>query len=299
MRATTRLRELLAKGPVLAASVFDPLSARLAELAGFDALHLTGFGAEAAMIGAPDMGVYTMMELVGLASRMTQAVDLPILSDADTGFGGVNNVARTIAEMERAGIAGVHLEDQTFPKKCPAVDGRVVVSRQEAVGRIKAAVDARRDPDFVIVARTDADVISIDEAIERANLYLEAGADMAMPVCFNADGRHYNSLDPDEQMALIRRMTSGINGPVMSLGMNPPKGYTAGDMAEAGYAFMMFAASPLMAAMNAMSDVLREIRETGTDEAYFERNPGQYTDALVLMKALKLDDYIEREQRFT
>jgi methylisocitrate lyase len=298
MPATTRLRALLAKGPVLAASVFDPLSARLAELAGFDALHLTGFGAEAAMIGAPDMGIYTMMELAGLASRITHAVDLPVLSDADTGFGGVNNVARTIVEMERAGVAGVHIEDQTFPKKCPALDGRVVVSPQEAVGRIKAAVDARRDKDFVIVARTDADVISIDEAIARANLYLEAGADMAMPVCFNADGRHYNSLAPDEQMGLLRRLASGIEGPVMSLGMNPPKGYTAKDMADAGLAFIMFAASPLMAAMNAMSEVLREIRETGTDEAYFERFPGQFTDVLVLLKALKLDDYIERETRF-
>lgn len=297
-RATTRLRQLLARGPVLAASVYDPLSARLAELAGFDALHLTGFGAEAAMLAAPDMGVYTMTELAGLASRMTQAVDLPILSDADTGFGGVNNIARTIATMERAGLAGVHIEDQSFPKKCPALDGRVVVPREEAVGRIKAAVDARRDADFVIVARTDADIVSIDEAIARANLYLEAGADMAMPVFFNVDGRPYDTLTPDEQMALFRRLTAGIAGKVMSLGVSPPRGYTAADLGAAGFAFIMFAATPLMAAMNALKEIFREIGEQGTDEGYFARHPGEYSDALTLMRALKLDSYIDREQRF-
>jgi methylisocitrate lyase len=298
MRRTTKLRELLKKGPVFAASVYDPLSARLAELAGFNALHLTGMGAEAAMLAAPDMGVYTMTELTGLAARITQAVGLPVLSDVDTGFGGVNNVARTICEMERAGVAGIHIEDQTFPKKCPAIEGRTVAPLDQAIGRIKAAIDARRDEDFVIVARTDADAISIDASIERSNRYLEAGADMVMPLCMSVDGRDYTALGADEQMALFKRMTSQIDGPVMTMGMSPPDGYTAKDMGEAGFAFIMFAASPLKAQMDALAMVFKEMLETGTDKGFFDRFGGRYSDAMVLLRDLNLDDYVEREKAY-
>ena len=300
MRVTTKLRELLHDGPVLAASVFDPLSARLAELAGFDALHLTGFGVEATQLAAPDMGLISMGELVSHAARMTAAVDIPILADIDTGFGGANNIQRTIREMERAGVAGVHIEDQSFPKRCPVLDGRTVVKRDVAIGRIKAAVDARRDADFIIVARTDADVISIDEVIARQNLYLEAGADMAMPTFLNVDGRSYFALSPDEQMALFRRLTQGIRGPVMSLGVNPPVGFTSRDMGEAGFAFIMFAGSVITAAANAMAAVLEDVRSTGTDAGYFKRVAGKYspTDG-GLMKALKLDDYAAADLRFS
>ena len=300
MRMTTKLRELLNKGPVLAASVFDPLSARLAELAGFDALHLTGFGVEASQLAAPDMGLISMSELAAHAARMTAAVNIPILSDIDTGFGGANNIQRTIREMERAGVAGVHIEDQTFPKRCPTLDGRAVVKREVAIGRIKAAVDARRDADFIIVARSDADVISIDEVIARQNLYLEAGADMAMPTFLNVDGKSYSLLSPDEQMALFRRLTAGIRGRVMSLGVNAPTGYTVREMGEAGFAFIMYAGSVITAAANAMAAVLDEIRTTGTDAGYFKRMGGKYspTDG-GLMKALKLDDYASADLRFS
>lgn len=299
MRNTTKLRELLKRGPVLAASVFDPLSARMAELAGFEALHLTGFGVEATQIGAPDMGIMTMTELSSHASRITDTVDIPVLSDIDTGFGGANNIVRTIRAMERAGVAGVHIEDQAFPKRCPVLEGRVVVSAEQAVGRIKAAVDARKDSDFVIVARTDADVISIDEAIERANLYLEAGADMAMPSFMNVDGRSYFALTPDEQMAMFNRLTRGINGRVMSLGVAPPEGYTAKDMGEAGFAFIMFAGPAVSAVANALADLFKEIRTTGTDSGYFARNPGLYTDSVALMSALKLDQFVEVDKRYS
>lgn len=299
MRNTTKLRELLRRGPVLAASVFDPLSARMAELAGFEALHLTGFGVEATQIGAPDMGIMTMSELSGHASRISDTVDIPVLSDIDTGFGGANNIVRTIRAMERAGVAGVHMEDQAFPKRCPVLDGRVVASREEAVGRIKAAVDARRDADFVIVARTDADVVSIDEAIERANLYLEAGADMAMPSFMNVDGKPYFSLSPDEQMALFHRLTRGIDGQVMSLGVSPPEGYTAKDLGDAGFAFIMFAGPAVSAVANTLIGLFEEIRKTGTDSGFFARNPGKYTDPFALMSALKLDEFVEIDRRYS
>lgn len=299
MRTTTRLRELLARGPVMAASVFDPLSARMAELAGFDALHLTGFGVEATQIGAPDMGIISMSELAAHASRITDAISIPVLSDIDTGFGGANNIQRTIKAMERAGIAGVHIEDQAFPKRCPVLEGRVVVSREQAIGRIKAAVDARADADFVIVARTDADTLSIDEAIERSNLYLEAGADMAMPSFLNVDGKSYFAMSPADQMALFDRLIAGIDGRVMSLGVTPPEGYTAKDMADAGFAFIMFAGTAVSAVANALADVFKEVRETGTDVGYFKRNPGAYADPLVLMRALDLDRYVDVDTRFS
>ena len=299
MRNTTKLRGLLARGPVLAASVYDPLSARVAELAGFEALHLTGFGVEASQIGAPDMGLMTMTEIATHAARITDTVDIPLLSDIDTGFGGANNVCRTIRAMERAGVAGVHIEDQSFPKRCPVLEGRVVVSRDQAVGRIKAAVDARTDSDFVIVARTDADVNSIDEAIERSNLYLEAGADMAMPSFLNVDGTSYFALSPANQMAVFSRLTQGISGRVMSLGVSPPAGFTAKDMGEAGFAFIMFAGPPISAVMNALAGLYQEVRATGTDAGYFAHHPGKYVDSMAMMGALKLDHYVDIDRRFS
>ena len=299
MRNTTKLRGLLARGPVIAASVYDPLSARVAELAGFEALHLTGFGVEASQIGAPDMGLMTMTEITTHAARITDTVDIPLLSDIDTGFGGANNVCRTIRAMERAGVAGVHIEDQSFPKRCPVLEGRVVVSRDQAVGRIKAAVDARTDSDFVIVARTDADVNSIDEAIERSNLYLEAGADMAMPSFLNVDGTSYFALPPADQMAVFSRLTQGISGRVMSLGVSPPAGFTAKDMGEAGFAFIMFAGPPISAVMNALAGLYQEVRATGTDAGYFANHPGKYVDSMAMMGALKLDHYVDIDRRFS
>jgi len=299
MNNASKLRALLAKQHVFAASIYDPLSARMAELAGFEALHLTGFGTEASQLGAPDMGIMTMTELVNHAGRITDAVGIPVLSDVDTGFGGANNIVRTVRQMERAGVAGVHIEDQVFPKRCPVLEGRAVVPRDVAIGRVKAAVDARRDDSFVIVARTDGDVVSIDEAIERSNLYLEAGADLAMPTFLNVDARPYFSLSPDEQMAVLRRLTSGIKGMTMSLGVSPPKGYSVDDIAKAGFSFIMFAGSAVGAVANTLTEVFREIRSTGTDAGYFERNPGKFEDSVELMRSLDLERYVEIDRRFT
>jgi 2-methylisocitrate lyase-like PEP mutase family enzyme len=299
MRMTTQLRSLLKQGSIVAPSCFDPFSARLAELAGFSAIHLTGFGVEATQLGAPDLGLLSVSELSAHAARMAAAVEIPILADIDTGFGGVLNVQRTIREMERAGIAGVHIEDQSVPKHCPLIAGRRVVGRPEAVDRLKAALDARSDPDFIIVARTDADTVSFEEMIERSNLYLETGADMAMPIPMNLDGNSYFSLSPDVQMDWSRRITKSINGPVMTMGASPPLGYTAEDMVKAGYAFIMFAAAALGAAANAMSAVFRSIRDSGTDAGFIKDNPGPYHDPMALLRAARLDQYVAIEQRYT
>lgn len=298
MRMSTKLRAELAKGLVVAPSCYDALSARLAEQAGFKAIHMTGLGVEAAQLGAPDLGLMTMSEIAQHAARMAAAVSIPILADIDTGFGGVLNVGRTIQEMERAGVAGVHLEDQELPKHCPLLAGRKVVSRAEAVDRVKAALDARTDPDFVIVARTDGDTISFDEVVERCNLFLEAGADMVMPIIMQVEGKSYFGLPPEEQMAWARKLIAAVNGPVMNMGGSPPPGYTTADLADAGYAFTMFAGTALGVAANAVAAVFRDMMEKGTDAHYVAANPGPYHDPLALMRVARLDEFVALEQRY-
>jgi methylisocitrate lyase len=298
MTMTSRLRAALAEGLVVAPGCYDALSARLAQLAGFEAVHMTGLGVEASQLGAPDLGLMTMREIADHAARMTAALEIPVMADIDTGFGGVLNVQRTIREMERAGVAGVHIEDQTMPKHCPLLAGRSVVSRAAALDRIKAALDARTDPAFVIAARSDGDTVSFDELVERCNLYLEAGADLVMPVIMSVDGRSFFALTPDEQMDTYRRMIAAIEGPVMGMGSGPPPGYTTADMGAAGFRLMMYAASPLGVAANALAALFRDMREKGTDQAFVAANPGLYHDPLALMHAARLDAYVDVERRF-
>lgn len=299
MKMTSKLRELLKKGMVVAPGCFDALSARLAELAGFSAIHLTGLGVEAAQLAAPDIGILSQAELVAHAARITAAIDIPVIADIDTGFGGVLNVQRTIQQMERCGVAAVHMEDQTTPKHCPLLKGREVLGRAQAIDRLKAALDARTDPDFLIVARTDADVISLDEVIARCNLYLEAGADLVMPMTMTINGMSYFSLTPDEQMDLSRRLLGSIKGPVMNMGTPPPAGYTCKDLEKAGYALTVFACTALSAAANAIATAFQEIKRHGTDSGYVLNNPGPYHDIFQLMRAAHLDRYVAFEERHT
>jgi methylisocitrate lyase len=297
-RTTTRLKQLIASGGSILPSCFDPLSSRIAEVAGFPAVHLTGMGVEATLLGSPDLGLLSMSELVAHVGRITAAIEVPLLADIDTGFGSVLNVQRTIREMERAGAAGVHIEDQALPKHCPVVPGRAVVGRVEALDRVKAALDARRDPDFVIVARTDADTISIGETIDRCNLFLEAGADMVMPILVEVDGQPYAKLSPEAQMQLAKHVTSSIGGPVMNMGGRPPKGHSAQDLFAAGYDLLIFGCA-LPASANAMLAALREVAQTGQCSSAIETNPGPYWDTLELMRAVKLDEHLAFEQAFS
>lgn len=296
---TKKFRELLSQKMVVAPGCYDPFSARLAQIAGFEAVHLTGFGMEATQLGAPDLGLLTLTEIASHAARMVSAVDIPVFADIDTGFGGVLNVGRTIREMERAGVAGVHIEDQILPKHCPLLAGRSVVTRAEGIDRLKAALDARTDPDFVIVARSDADTISFDELVERSNLYLEAGADLVMPILMVVEGKSYFSLPPSEQIEWSRKLIEAIDGPVVGMGSSPPVGYTTDDLADVGYALIMYAATALGVAANAISAVFQEMKEKGTDAGYILANPGPYHDPLALMRAARLDEYIEIERRYT
>jgi 2,3-dimethylmalate lyase len=163
----------------LVVSAYDSLTAKLADAAGFEILHLSGFAASASLAGVPDIGLLTMSEMVDACRRICEATGRPVIADADTGYGDVLNVRRTVKAFESAGAAGVHLEDQTLPKRCGHMAGKKVISIGEMVGKIRAAVEARRDSSFVIIARTDARAVEgLEAAIQRAHAYREAGADV-------------------------------------------------------------------------------------------------------------------------
>ena len=174
------LRSLLARPePLLAPGAYDALSARLVEQAGFDVVYMTGFGTTASLIGRPDVGLLTGAEMVDNARRIVSAVDVPVIADADTGYGNAINVLRTVQLYEQAGVAGLQLEDQVAPKKSGHKNGKAVIETAEMVGKLEAAVAARRDPDLVVIARTDAVAVSgVSDAIDRARAYVEAGADV-------------------------------------------------------------------------------------------------------------------------
>ena len=180
MTQGSRFRELLHReGMVVAPGAYDCITAKLIEQAGFEAVYMTGAGT-AATFGYPDFGLLTMSEMVDNARRIGAAVELPVIADADTGYGNELNVFRTVREYENAGVAGIHIEDQGFPKKCGHLDDKEIVPREDWLAKIRAAAAARRDRDFVIIARTNSRAVAgFDEAIIRANAALAAGADMA------------------------------------------------------------------------------------------------------------------------
>ncbi len=177
--ARTGLRKLLDAGEmVLAPGCYDALGARLIEDAAFPVAYMTGFGSAASRLGRPDVGLMTLSEMVDNARRIAQAVDIPVIADADTGYGNSINVIRTVHEYEAAGVSAIHLEDQVMPKKCGHMEGKQVVPAAEMAAKVAAAVAARTSPEFLIIARTDARAVEgLDAALERARIYRDAGAD--------------------------------------------------------------------------------------------------------------------------
>ncbi|MCZ4343010.1 isocitrate lyase/PEP mutase family protein [Sphingomonadaceae bacterium G21617-S1] len=290
-----RLRKLLdEQSCVIMPGCYDAMSARLSELAGFEAGMIGGYSVETALLGCPDLGIMTLTELTDHANRIAAAVDIPLICDVDTGFGGIHNIARTVRELERAGIAGMHIEDQVIPKRCPALDGRQVIPIDDAVVRIQAAIEARSD-NFVVIARCDADAVSYAELVKRCRRYLEAGADLVLPMLINFEGRLVATMSPHEQMELYGRLVKDIDGPVM--GLMIPEGYTTADVVALGYKVLGRPALLLEAAANALRDCLEEARDNGTAARYFERNPRRLTAGRPLMEVMRLEDYLGFEDR--
>jgi methylisocitrate lyase len=238
-----------------------------------------------------------MTELVDQGRRITDTVDIPVITDADTGFGGVQNIYRTVRSLQQAGLAGLHIEDQALPKRCPVLPGRTLVSLAEARDRIATAVEARFDPDFVIIARTDADSVDFDEEMERANAYLDAGADVVLPMCLAFNGAAVSTLGPDRKMEIVRDMVSAISGPVMYVG-DAPEGYTAQDVGDLGVKIVSPSAITLEAAAEAMKAVLDAYRHQLSTAGYYEGRTRELKAGRPILDLMRVEHYLDLETRY-
>jgi len=285
MKKTALLKQYILGPEILVMpGAHDALSARIIEKAGFKALFIGGYPATAALMGKPDISFLTLPEMVGHLARLTDTVDIPILVDGDTGHGGVLNAARTVREFERAGAAGLFIEDQVFPKRCGHMEGKQVVGREDMVAKIKAALDARRDPDLVIMARTDAlAVLGVDEAIERGNLYREAGADVIF-------------VEAPRSVEEMRRINREVDAP--TLANNVEGGKTpflpAKELEAIGYNLVIYPASATYAAAKAMTGLMEELKNTGTT-AGFRDLMWQFSE---FNQFIGLDEFRRQERRY-
>ena len=250
------LRQLLDRDELLVCpGVHDPMTAAVADAVGFDAIYMTGYGTSLSQTGYPDAGLITMPEMVANANTVQEAVDVPVLGDADNGYGNATNVVRTIREYVKTGAAGCHIEDQTFPKRCGHTKGRQVISREEAVGKISAAADTRdeRNPDFVVVARTDARGAvggNMDEAIDRANAFLEAGADVAF-------------VEGPTDEAEVERVGEEVDGPLLYnlAGISPQ--LDADTLEDYGFDLVIYPSLGMQTAITAVYRRAVQYREEG------------------------------------
>jgi carboxyvinyl-carboxyphosphonate phosphorylmutase len=259
---TAILRRLL-QGPevIVAPGAADPMTARLVERAGFPAVYMTGSGTSLARYGYPDVGLVTLTEMVENARTLARAVTVPVIADADTGYGNVLNVRRTVREYEAAGVAAIHLEDQVFPKKCGHLAGKRVIPREEMVQKVRAACEARTDPDFVIIARCDAlAVAGLEEALERGRAYAAAGAD----VVFIESPRTM-----EEITAIGRAFTVPLLYNMSTSGKTPA--LSAEELRSLGYRLMILPNFTTLAAIKAVREVLAEIKRTGSVATLGER----------------------------
>ncbi|MFI1797400.1 methylisocitrate lyase [Streptomyces sp. NPDC020379] len=260
-RRRRAFREQLASGRLLRVpGAVNPLSARLIQETGFEAVYLSG-AMLSADLGLPDIGLTTSTEVAARAQQITRVTDLPALIDADTGFGEPMNAARTVQLMEDAGLAGLHLEDQVNPKRCGHLDGKAVVPREDMVRRVRAAADARRDPDFLLMARTDARAPEgLAAAIDRAKAYVEAGADAIFPEAL-ADEAEFEAFRKAVDVPLLANMTEFGKGPLLS----------ARTLEDLGYNIALYPVTLLRLAMGAIEDGLRTLAADGTQESLLPR----------------------------
>jgi carboxyvinyl-carboxyphosphonate phosphorylmutase len=260
-----RLRALLDSGQtIVAPGAFDSVSARLVEEAGFPAVYMTGFGTSASLIGRPDVGLLTMTEMAGNAGRIAACVDIPVIADADTGYGNPLNVIRTVGAYEAAGVAGIHIEDQVAPKKCGHLEGKQVIPAEEMAQKIRAAVEARAQPEFVIIARTDARAVEgLEQALQRGRMYREAGADVLFIEALTSEAEAEAAVRAFPGVPLLFNWAEGGKSPPISLDR----------LRELGYRIVIFPLSTLLAATGAMRRILQEIARAGTPAAAIRELP--------------------------
>lgn len=272
-----RLRQLMQPGLVVAPFVYDGLQAKIAQHVGLDAIYMTGFGTAAAR-GYPDVGLLTMTEMVENVAYLSAAVDIPLIADADTGYGNALNVQRTVQAYERAGAAALHIEDQVFPKKCGFMQGKMVIARDEMVQKVRAALDARTDPDLVIIARTDALAVhGWEETEARARAYYEAGADVVF-----VDGIRTRE-DLDTYARRLEEVPRLYNG-----GLVP-----TAEVAAMGFR-LMITGGTIWAVYEAVHTLMQELQTQGTTSANRTRS-AWFDDVTAL---LGLPKVYELEKRY-
>jgi methylisocitrate lyase len=256
-----RLRELIRGGCVAMPGVFNAAMGRLVEHAGFDALYISGAGLCNATAGVPDIGLLTLTEVAQLAGYVARAVKIPAIVDADTGFGGAENAARTIKEFERAGLAGCHMEDQEFPKRCGHLAGKTLVETEDMNEKIAAAAAAKRDKDFLLIARTDARAVeSFAKAVERAQSYLAAGADAIFPEALqNRD--EFRDFAKEVKAPLLANMTEFGKSPLLPLE----------ELSDLGYRMVIYPQTAFRVSMFAAGQMLRDLKKSGTQESWLDR----------------------------
>jgi 2-methylisocitrate lyase-like PEP mutase family enzyme len=278
MNRVKKFRHMLTNNEVIVApGVYDCVSAKIAEKIGFPAVYMGSFITSASIYGKPDVGLITLTEMISHARNITESVGIPVLADADTGYGNPINVRRAVREYEKAGVVGLHVEDQGFPKKCGHLPGRHVIPTGEMVAKIKAALDARVNEDFVVIARSDSYAdYGIDELMERGQAYVEAGADAFFPIL-------YTSQSLKEEM---RKVRSAFDVPLMFTltHYGAASFMTVREVTELGYRLLVSPWGALAFASYAVREFLRELKERGSVKGFADRMIpfDEFTDILGL-----------------
>jgi methylisocitrate lyase len=254
------LRDAVAEATIQVPGVFNALVGKLAEQSGYDAVYLSGAAMSAGVLALPDVGLFTLSELVAETTYLTRSVTIPVIVDADTGFGESLNVERTVRELEAAGAAAIQLEDQRLPKRCGHLSGKSLVEPAEMCAKIRAAVAARTDNQLVIIARTDArGVTTLDDAVDRAKAYLEAGADWIFPEALKGP-EEFERFARDVDAPLLANMTEFGQSPLMTLD----------ELANLGYAAVLYPVTLLRIAMRAVEAALAVVADEGTQQSLLD-----------------------------
>jgi len=284
LRPGEQLRRVLQNGPVAVPGVFNALTARMAERAGFPAVYQSGAALSAGLAAVPDIGLLSVTEFAAQGGYLAQAVNIPVLSDADTGFGNPLSVERTVALFESAGLAGLHLEDQQMPKRCGHESGKTLVPLEEMQAKIRAAVSARRDAGFVVIARTDARGVSgLDDALQRAEAYVAAGADAIFPEALTTC-EEFAAFAERIDVPLMANMTEFGQSPLLSVE----------ELGEMGYAAVLFPVTLFRIAMKSVENALPELLSQGTQQNLLQ---SMQTRA-ELYDLLGFDDALKRAARY-
>jgi methylisocitrate lyase len=261
MSKAAKLRQLIDRGIVALPGVPNASMARQVEQAGFEAVYVSGAGLANCTAGLPDIGLLTLNEVVTLAGFVARAVKIPAIVDADTGFGGAENVGRTIYELERAGLSGCHIEDQEFPKRCGHLAGKRLVPVDEMEAKIRAAVAAKRDRDFLLIARTDSRALEdFDGAVKRANAYVAAGADAIFPEALQTK-EEFRDFAQEVKAPLLANMTEFGKSPSLSVQ----------ELSELGYRLVIFPQSAFRVSMKSTGEFFRALQEAGSPNEWLDR----------------------------